>query len=955
MLLSLLADQAVALPTEAAAIDILGITADSRAVRQGWLFAALPGAKADGAQFAAQAVEQGAAAMLVGNSTVMPQLDVPLIRSDDPRRSLALMAARFYEAQPPVAVAVTGTNGKTSVAEFTRQIFATLGHQAASLGTIGVVKPDGSVYGSLTTPDPVTLHRTLAELTTEGVSHIAFEASSHGLDQRRLDGVRLKAAAFTNLGRDHLDYHPTVEDYFQAKLRLFDTLLPTDGIAVVHADDDYAHRVIAAAKLRGIRVFTTGRAGDDLKLIAVAPDGFTQRLTVEHAGQRHELRLNLIGDYQATNALIAAGLAIVCGEDAATALRAIEQLRGVNGRLDIIGEHNGGLAVIDYAHKPEALEAALAAVRPFATGKLICVFGCGGDRDKGKRPIMGEIATRCADVVIVTDDNPRTEVPETIRREILNAAPGALEVGDRAEAIAAGVHLLQKGDVLLVAGKGHETGQIVGQTTLPFSDHDALRTAMRQPLWTAVALVKAAVGTLDGVIDQPVTGFSIDTRSLQKGDVFVALQDARDGHDFVAAAFKAGAAAAIVAATYFRQSGDGALIRVDDPLRALERIGIAARSRLSPDARVIAVTGSVGKTGTKEMLRQCFGRVGKTHAAVKSFNNHWGVPLTLARTPVDTRFAIYEIGMNHAGEIAPLVQFVRPHIAIVTTVEPVHLANFNSIEDIADAKAEIFTGLVSGGTAIINRDNPHYERLSTAALVVGAKIVCFGHALNADVWIEQAHMRDDGSAVTARLANRTVAYNLGAPGAHLVQNSGAVVAALDTALDHDMAAVNDALRALLSATAPEGRGARSVLGSVGQTILLIDESYNANPASMRAALTTLGTVPRAQYPRRIAVLGDMLELGAAGPDLHCGLHTAIDTAIVDLVFACGPNMRHLFDRLAKAQQGAWAASSPELEAIVVAAVQSGDAVMIKGSLGSRMAPIVKALKVRFSGETSQVT
>ncbi len=955
MLLSLLADQAAALPTGAAAIDILGLTADSRAVRPGWLFAALPGAKADGAQFTAQAIAQGATAILSGSSTVFPPLDVPLIRSDDPRRSLALMAARFYQAQPPVAVAVTGTNGKTSVAEFTRQIFAALGRQAASLGTIGVVKPDGSVYGSLTTPDPVTLHRTLAELTTEGVTHIAFEASSHGLDQRRLDGVRLKAAAFTNLGRDHLDYHPTVEDYFGAKLRLFDTLLPADGIAVVHADDDYSARVIAAAKLRGIRVFTTGRTGSDLKLISVAPDGFAQRLTFEHAGHRYDLRLNLIGDYQATNALIAAGLAIASGEDAAAAFGAIENIHGVNGRLDIIGEYNGGLAVVDYAHKPEALEAALAAVRPFATGKLICVFGCGGDRDKGKRPIMGEIAARCADVVIVTDDNPRTERPEVIRREILNAAPGAIEVGDRAHAITTAVRLLHKGDVLLVAGKGHETGQIIGSTTLPFSDHDTLRTAMTPPLWTADALVAASSGTLDGVIDQPVMGFSIDTRSLQKGDAFVALRDARDGHEFVAAAFKAGAAAAIVASTYVRHSGDGALIRVDDPLHALERIGVAARNRLSPDACVIAVTGSVGKTGTKEMLRQCLGRIGKTHAAVKSFNNHWGVPLTLARTPADTTFAIFEIGMSHAGEITPLVQFVRPHIAIVTTVEPVHLANFKSIEEIADAKAEIFDGLVPGGTAIINRDNPHFERLKTAAQPVGAKIVSFGHDLNADVWIEQADMRDDGSTVITRLSNRTVSYQLGAPGAHLVQNSAAVVATLDTALVHDMAAVNNALGALRFATAPEGRGARSVVGSTRNNILLIDESYNANPASMRAALATLGTVPSTQYSRRIAVLGDMLELGAAGPDLHRGLHSVIDTANVDLVFACGPNMRHLFEKLSSAQQGAWAASSEELEAIVVAAVQSGDAVMIKGSLGSRMAPLVKSLKERFSGETSKAS
>jgi MurE/MurF fusion protein len=952
MLLSTLADEAASAPSQAAAIDIRGITADSRAVQPGFLFAALSGAKVDGATFIAQAIANGAVAILAGNNTTLADADVPIVRAADPRRALALMAARFYQVQPPVAVAVTGTNGKTSVAEFARQIFAHLGRQAASLGTIGIVKPDGSVYGSLTTPDPVTLHRTLAELANEGVTHIAFEASSHGLDQRRLDGVQLKAAAFTNLGRDHLDYHPTVEEYFKAKLRLFDTLLPADGIAVVHADDERSTEVCRVAAARGIRIFTTGRAGQDLKLASATADGFAQRLTIEHAGRVYDVRLKLIGDYQATNALLAAGLAIAAGEDAGRAIAAIESLQGVNGRLDIVGEHNGGLAVVDYAHKPEALEAALAAVRPFATGKLICVFGCGGDRDKGKRPLMGEIAARCSDVVIVTDDNPRTEVPETIRREVLAAAPGAREIGDRAEAIATAVKMMQPGDVLLVAGKGHETGQIVGGQTLPFSDHEALRAAMTlPPLWTADALIQASAGVLDGTITQTINGFSIDTRSLEHGDVFVALKDVRDGHAFVPQAFKAGGAAALVAQSYQRQPDDGALIRVDDPLRALERIGIAARARLAPTAHVIAITGSVGKTGTKEMLRQCFERAGRTHAAIKSFNNHWGVPLTLARTPAATRFAIYEIGMNHAGEIEHLVAFVRPHVAIVTTVEPVHLENFDSVAGIADAKAEIFSGLVPGGTAILNQDNPHFERLRDAAARFGARIVSFGHHPSADVRIEAADMRDDGSTINLRIGGEPVRYELGAPGAHLVMNSAAVAAVLAHVLGTGSPSFNAALPALREAGAPEGRGARTILQANGKNILLIDESYNANPASMRAAIAGLGTVPRAKYGRRIAVLGDMLELGPTGVELHRGLNAAIKSSDIDLVFASGPLMRHLFDDLEQNRRGKWAANAASLASDVIEALQPGDVIMIKGSLGSRMAPLVKSVKERFSRES----
>ncbi|MCC7252121.1 UDP-N-acetylmuramoyl-L-alanyl-D-glutamate--2,6-diaminopimelate ligase [Hyphomicrobium sp.] len=480
---SLITDIGIAAaPAGAESIDIAGITADSRTVAPGARFVALAGTKADGARFIADAVAKGAAAVLAAEATAVPDgLAVPVLRAAEPRRALALMAARFYGAQPETTVAVTGTSGKTSVAEFTRQLFAAAGHRAASLGTIGVVKPDGAVYGSLTTPDPVTLHETLAALAAEGITHLAFEASSHGLDQYRLDGVRIAAAAFTNLGRDHLDYHPTTDAYLAAKLRLFEELLPDGAPAVVNVDAPRAGDVVSVARKRGLPVISVGTAGETVRLAGLARDGFAQLMTIVHAGRTYEVRLPLIGTYQVANALVAVGLALAVGEDPAVVIPALASVSGVKGRLDIVGERNGALAVVDYAHKPEALEAALDGVRPFATGKLVCVFGCGGDRDRGKRPIMGAIAAARADLVIVTDDNPRTEDPAAIRAEILAAAPGATEIGDRGEAIRTAVRLMQPGDVVLVAGKGHETGQIVGQRVLPFSDHDCLRQALLTP------------------------------------------------------------------------------------------------------------------------------------------------------------------------------------------------------------------------------------------------------------------------------------------------------------------------------------------------------------------------------------------------------------------------------------------------------------------------------------------
>jgi UDP-N-acetylmuramyl-tripeptide synthetase len=443
-------------------------------------FSPFPASSADGLSFAAQAVANGAAAIVAGRRP--PEApDCPLIVVEDVRAALSQAAAALYPRQPECIAAITGTSGKTSVAAFTRQLWLALGHAAASLGTIGVVAPSGEVYGSLTTPDPVTLHRLLDKMTAEGVTHLAMEASSHGLDQRRLDGVRLSAAAFTNLSRDHLDYHPGVEAYLAAKLRLFDSLLPAGAPAVIDADSDVAARVVAAARARGARALTVGAKGDFLRLDSAEAEGLATRLVISHAGRAHRALLPLAGDFQTSNALVAAGLVIATGGDAERVFAALEKLAGAPGRLELIGRKGEAPVFVDYAHKPDALDKALAALRPFAPGRLIVVFGCGGDRDRGKRPLMGEIASRRADVVIVTDDNPRSEAPEAIRAEILaGMAPGApLNIGDRAEAIAAGVAMLQTGDALLIAGKGHETGQIVGDRVLPFSDHEAARAALK--------------------------------------------------------------------------------------------------------------------------------------------------------------------------------------------------------------------------------------------------------------------------------------------------------------------------------------------------------------------------------------------------------------------------------------------------------------------------------------------
>lgn len=459
-------------------LEITGISLDSRKIEPGMLFAALAGAKADGQGFIGDAAARGAVIAVSAHPT---EADIPVLVVSNPRRFVALAAARFFGKQPQKMVAVTGTAGKTSVASFVRQIWAKAGLSAAQIGTTGVISPGRNDYGSLTTPDPVELQKLLAGLADEGVTHAAMEASSHGLDQSRLDGVRLSAAAFTNLGRDHMDYHPTVEDYMAAKMRLFDTLMPKGSPAIIFADDAWSEEAIRVATASGLDVRTVGRRGDYLCVKRVEHFRHKQMAEVHHNGQIFEIDIPLAGDFQLANALVAAGLAISTGVDAKVAFKALETLTGASGRLELVGHtKDGALAYVDYAHKPDALEKVLTAVRPFTSGNVLVVFGCGGDRDKGKRPIMGEIATRLADVVVVTDDNPRSEVPEVIRSEIMAAAPGAIEIGDRASAIRHAVSLLKPGDTLIVAGKGHEEGQTIGTTVLPFSDHVEIRRALEE-------------------------------------------------------------------------------------------------------------------------------------------------------------------------------------------------------------------------------------------------------------------------------------------------------------------------------------------------------------------------------------------------------------------------------------------------------------------------------------------
>jgi UDP-N-acetylmuramoyl-L-alanyl-D-glutamate--2,6-diaminopimelate ligase len=455
--------------------DFAGLASDSREVKPGYLFAALSGTRANGAAFMSDAVKRGAVAVLARPEarSDAEKLGVRFIADENPRLRLARLAAKFFAAQPKTIAAVTGTNGKTSVSVFLRQIWATLGYSAASMGTIGVVTPSGEISLAHTTPDPIEVHRILERLVGDGVDHLALEASSHGLDQYRLDGVKIAAAGFTNLTRDHLDYHKDIDAYLAAKLRLVTELVQPDGVVVINVDDEYAQSFANATNGRGLKLLTVGTKGEAIRLAARRPHGDGQTLNVIYNNANYEIVLPLAGDFQASNALVAAGLAIGLGDGAEKVFAALAHLKGAAGRLEKVAYAKSGAPIyVDYAHTPAALETVLKSIRPHVPNRLHIVFGCGGDRDKGKRPLMGAAAARFADDVIVTDDNPRSEDAAAIRKETLAGAPGAQEIGDRATAIRTAAAALAAGDILIIAGKGHESGQTVGTVVHPFLDKD---------------------------------------------------------------------------------------------------------------------------------------------------------------------------------------------------------------------------------------------------------------------------------------------------------------------------------------------------------------------------------------------------------------------------------------------------------------------------------------------------
>ena len=943
-------------------IDIGAVRADSRAVTAGDLFVAVRGRRSDGHDFVTVAIAHGAAAVVVEHER--PGLAVPQLIVADGARALGALIGRAAgdPAQRLRLIGITGTNGKTTTTYLVESIVAAAGGRPGVIGTVSYRWSGRAATAPYTTPTPEVLHGTFGQMVADGSDHAVMEVSSAALDMGRLGGVAFAVAAFSNLTQDHLDVHGTMAAYRDAKQLLFRDHLAAGGVAVINVDDPEGDGMAAAAAGHPVLRVSSSIA-DAIAIDALRPsqrdaeiavisysstvDGIAARIRTPR-GELDVASRPLLGHYNVANIALAVGIGEALGLPHEAITRGLAALPGVPGRVERVANDAGLDILVDYAHSPDALDNVLRALRPLTRRRLICVFGCGGDRDPTKRPRMGAVVAARADLAVVTSDNPRTEQPQAILDMILPAVPSPFFVDvDRRTAIRAAIAEATPGDIVVIAGKGHEDYQILGTTKIHFDDREEATAAAAMRPRYHVDRIAAALGGTTSRPDVICSRVTIDGRNAAAGDLYVAIKGERhDGHAFAAQAVSAGASAIMIGRgrrADVGAIGDAAVIEVADPLRGLADLAAGHRQRwaaTTPDGRLIAITGSAGKTTTKELTRAALAAAAPTHAAVGSNNNETGVPLTVLGLRPHHRFGVLEMGMRGAGQIEYLTRFARPDIAAVVNAGTAHIELLGSTDAIAAAKGEIYLGLADGGTAIAPADDArligHARRHAPSA-----RLLTFGEAAGADVRLtgyrSMGPTGPDGAALVIEALGQRRELHLALLGRHAaIDATCALACAIAAGVDLDTA-----LAGIARTRPPSMRGE---VVEVGGRRVIVD-CYNANPASMAAALTMLAEL-RADSGgevRALAVVGDMLELG----DHAAAAHTAVGDQLRELDIPLVALGEHK-DRIARAFGSpalAWVTDDPVTAArAVLAATEPGDWVLVKASRGMRLERVIAAMK-----------
>jgi murE/murF fusion protein len=910
-------------------INIEGLSLDSRQIKKNYLFFATKGKKYNGKDYIFSAIKKGAGAVVCDINCKIKNTKVPIIKVRNIKKIIIEACKIFYYLKPKNIIAVTGTNGKSSVAEFYHQILSGQKIPVASIGTLGLKIKNKVVKTNLTTLDIISLHRELAKIKKLGIDNVILEASSHGLEQGRLDGLNFKTAIFTNFSQDHLDYHKNMKTYLNAKLILFSKLLKKKNYIITDSEIPEISELKKISKKNNLYLRSIGKKNSTIQFEDVQPNGNFQSIIFKYKKKNYTVQIPLIGLFQIKNLFMSIIAAEISDVGIKKILNIVKNIKEVNGRLQLVKTTpNKTKIFIDYAHTPDALETTLKTLKEHYKIKPDVVFGCGGERDKRKRAKMANICEKNAEKIYVTDDNPRNENPKLIRKMIISGFSKKLsfvEIPSRARAIETAVIKSKPNSIILIAGKGHETLQIYQKKIINISDREIVKNINEKKLKFDKKKYNAKI--MKKIVKKnnlTFQGVSINSKEIKKNNLFIAIKGKNyDGHIFAKEALKNKANFCIVEKN-INKLNKKKLIKYPSTISFLNKLAILKRS--STNLKVIAVTGSSGKTTLKTLLGKTLSKYGKTYFSQKSYNNHIGVPLSLCNLENDHKYGIFEIGMSRAGEIRKLSNLVKPDIAIITNIGEAHVENFENVNGIAKAKSEIIENINIGGCLILNSDDKYFNYLSNLAREKKINILSFGTLNKSNASLVKNKLYRGYNNLHFKVMNKNIYLKIKNPNSLIISNILSTLLTLYI-LNLDLTKIKNLSNYFQLV---EGRGKLHLVSRYKKKFQLIDESYNANPSSVKNAISNFSKIKR-NYEKKFLLLGDMLELGKKTDKYHKNLAHFINHSDIDKLFVYGENAFKTYQKTYKTKQGNILQNLNDFDEIFSEIINKGDYLMIKGS------------------------
>ena len=889
--------------------DIKGLALHSKLVKKRFIFFAIKGNKSNGEEYIKEAVDKGATVVVCSKKCKFKSGKIIIIKKKNTRKFLSEIASKFYKLKPKNIIAVTGTNGKTSVADFFYQILNLNNISAASIGTLGVKYNNQIFKNYLTSPDAITLHKNLEKLKKNNINNVIIEASSHGLDQNRLDYINFKAAIFTNFSQDHLDYHKTMKKYLRAKLSLFSKLLSKKSYIISDKFNNQFTILKKISKKNKLKLLDISNTSTKIKNISIS----------------------LPGNFQRKNLSMAIIAAQLCGLKNSQIIKNLKSVKSIDGRLELIKKFPNNIKVfIDYAHTPDALNEIIKTIRNTYSNNISLVFGCGGERDFKKRPLMAKIAKLYCKKIYVTDDNPRKENPEKIRKQLTSNLKGSIyfNIGNRSKAIRKAIFNADPNEIILVTGKGHENFQDYGDKIIPISDKQIIRNIKSKKVsknnisHIYLSNSKALNQILKSKKFYKFKGLAIDSRDIKKENLFLAIKgNKNDGNKFISKAIKKGANFVISSKINKKYKNKVEVIKVHNTISFLNKFAFIKRD--ISNAKIIAITGSAGKTTVKNLLKDLLKIFGETYASPKSFNNHFGVPISLANLDVNHQYGIFEAGMSKTGEIKKLTKMIKPNIGLITNIAEAHIENFENIKGIAKAKSEILNNIEVNGTVILNRDDKFFDYLNKKAKSKNIKVVTFGLTKKANIYPIKIKKLENKREVKIKTIDEIINLKIKDVNIYNILSSLAVLKELGLNVDKT-------IHAYENFEPSSGRGKVHNIKRYNKNFKLIDESYNANPLSVKNAINHFSSIKKNKF-KKYLLLGDMLELGKKSEVYHKNLSRLINSSDIDQVFIKGEKSIFTYKNLKKEKRGNIFQCDQDIDLILRNIITNNDYLMIKGS------------------------